>query len=62
MADGILTLENECADGKIVVTAQKSTGDLITLKCPYQRLAVCFSDIADEICESADTEEVRIIE
>lgn len=63
--DGILTLENECADGKVVVTAQKSTGNLITLKCPYQRLAVCFSDIADELCESsedAEVDEVRIIE
>ena len=63
--DGILTLENECADGKVVVTAQKSTGSLITLKCPYQRLAVCFSDIADELCESsedAEVDEVRIIE
>lgn len=61
-ADGVLTLENECADGKVVVTAKKSTGELITLKCPYQRLAVCFTELADEVCETADSDEVRIIE
>ena len=61
-ADGVLTLENECADGKVVVMAKKSTGDLISLKCPYQRLAVHFTEITDEVCETADTEEVRLVE
>lgn len=56
--DGVLTLKTDCGEGNVVVTAKKDSCELISLKCPFQRLAVYFSDF-EELDES---EEVRIIE
>lgn len=57
--EGVLTMKTDCGDGSVVVTAQKDSCDLISLKCPYQRLAVYFSDVREI---SAESDEVRIVE
>lgn len=43
LADGVLTAETEFEGKKVTVTANER-GDLISLKCPYHKLAVNFSE------------------
>ncbi len=42
-SDGVLTLNTELDGKKVTVTSDKS-GNLISLKCPYHKTAVYFSD------------------
>lgn len=58
--DGVLTLQTDCGAGNVIVTAQKDSCDLISLKCPFQRLAVYFSDVKE--IDTSESNEVRIIE
>ena len=54
--DGVLTIKTE-ADGSVcTVTADSSTGDILTFRSPGNKLAVFFSDV------SPYTEEVGVIE
>ncbi len=60
--EGILTISTEMDGEKAVVTAD-SSGNLLTLKCPSQRLAVTFSEQQEiDVTETAETMEIRIIE
>ncbi len=62
-SEGVLTLTAEACGEKAVVTADGS-GNLLTLKCPSQQLAVTFSGQQEiAVTETAETyEPVRIIE
>lgn len=42
--DGVLTLETEFDGKKVTITADEQTGKLISLKCPYYKLSVSFSE------------------
>lgn len=43
-SDGVLTFSDELDGKRVTVTADERTGDLISLKCPYRKLSVNFSD------------------
>ncbi len=43
VSDGIITIDTEY-DGNIVTVTSDTSGDLISLKCPYYSLSVNFSD------------------
>ena len=43
VSDGVLTADSEFGGKKVTVTANQS-GDLISLKCPYHKLTVSFTD------------------
>lgn len=42
--NGVLTLDTEFGGKKVTVTANENSGDLISLKCPYHKLSVNFTD------------------
>lgn len=42
--DGVLTADTEFDGKKVTVTANERSGDLISLKCPYHKLSVNFTD------------------
>jgi len=44
VSDGVLTADSEFGGKKVSVTANVSSGDLISLKCPYHKLSVNFTD------------------
>ncbi len=56
--DGVLTAETDFNGQRVIITAAKDTGELISLKCPYYKLAVHFSGQSPE----AATEEIVLIE
>ena len=58
--DGVLTAETDFNGERVIITAAKDTGELISLKCPSYKLSVHFSNQA----ASADlaTEEVMLLE
>lgn len=58
--EGVLTAETEFNGQRVVITAAKDTGNLISLKCPYYKLTVHFSEQAK--LGDLGTEEVVIIE
>lgn len=58
--DGVLTAQTEFNGKKVIITAAADTGELISLKCPYYKLAVHFSGQAD--AGDLSTEEIVIIE
>lgn len=43
-SDGVLTADAEFDGKKVTVTANERNGDLISLKCPYHKLTVSFSE------------------
>lgn len=53
--DGVLTAKVTFEGSKCVITADKATGDILSLKCPESKLAVYFSETAPY------TEEVGLI-
>lgn len=44
VSDGVLTADAEFDGKKVTVTANQNSGDLISLKCPYHKLSVSFTD------------------
>lgn len=42
--DGVMTIDTDFNGKKVTVTADSKTGDLISLKCPFYKLSVQFSD------------------
>ena len=54
--DGVLTIKTEADGSACTVTADSSTGDILTFRSPGNKLAVFFSDV------SPYTEEVGVIE
>ena len=54
--DGVLTIKTEADGSSCTVTADSSTGDILTFRSPSNKLAVFFSDV------SPYTEEVGVIE
>lgn len=54
--DGVLTIKTEADGCACTVTADSSTGDILTFRSPGNKLAVFFSDV------SPYTEEVGVIE
>lgn len=42
--DGVMTIDADFDGKKVTVTADAGTGDLISLKCPFYKLSVQFSD------------------
>ena len=42
--DGVLTIDTEYDGRRVTVTAASDSGELISLKCPYHKLAVYFSE------------------
>ena len=58
--DGIITLTTQFGEKPVTVTAAKDTGELISLKCPYYKLAVYFSG-QTELVETVETEETVFI-
>lgn len=44
VSDGVLTADAEFDGKKVTVTANERSGDLISLKCPYHKLSVSFTD------------------
>lgn len=58
--DGVITLNTQFGEKPVTITAAKDTGELISLKCPYYKLAVYFSD-QTELVETVETEEPVLI-
>lgn len=62
--EGILTLNTEIDGKKVIITSDKS-GQLLTLKCPYHKLSVEFSQqlaiSSPNELDTLETEEVSII-
>lgn len=58
--DGVITLTTQFGDKPVTITAAKNTGELISLKCPYYKLAVYFSG-QTELVETVETEELILI-
>ena len=58
--DGVITITTQFADKPVTITAAKDTGELISLKCPYYKLAVYFSG-QTELIETMETEDFVII-
>lgn len=44
VSDGVLTADSEFDGKKVTVTANGRSGELISLKCPYHKLSVNFTD------------------
>ncbi|MBS7369226.1 MAG: hypothetical protein KIG62_03635 [Oscillospiraceae bacterium] len=63
-SEGVLTAQSEYEGEKVVITAAKDTGALISLKCPYHKLSVRFSnqERVQPSRESNPADEVKIIE
>lgn len=57
--DGVLTAQTEFNGQRVIITAANDTGELISLKCPYYKLAVHFSN---QTATPFSTEEIAIIE
>lgn len=64
--DGVLTAESEFDGQKVIITAAGDSGELISLKCPYHKLSVHFSEqqkiSPPETKDPASDSEVMIIE
>lgn len=62
--DGVLTLSAEFDGKPVTITAAKSTGELISLKCPYYKLAVYFSGQTElpESAETIESEELLVLD
>ncbi len=59
-AEGVLTLNTE-ADGDKVIITSDADGELLTLKCPSQKLSVEFSEQSEQkLIETAETLEIII--
>lgn len=43
-SDGVMTIDTDFNGKKVTVTANSKSGNLISLKCPFYRLSVQFSD------------------
>lgn len=59
--DGVITLTTQFADKPVTITAAKDTGELISLKCPYYKLAVYFSGQEELVETVEETEELILI-
>ncbi len=60
--DGVLTLNTEAYGDKVIVTSDQN-GELLTLKCPSQKLSVKFSEQSEQkIIETAEETLEIIIE
>lgn len=58
--DGVITLATQFGEKPVTITAAKDTGELISLKCPYYKLAVYFSG-QTELIETVETQEPVLI-
>lgn len=59
--DGVITLTTQFAEKPVTITAAKDTGELISLKCPYYKLAVYFSGQEELVETVEETEELILI-
>ena len=58
--DGVLTFSSDYNGKNVAVSVSEDTGELISMKCPYYKLAVYFSGQEEFIPE--DTEECGLVE
>lgn len=59
-SDGVLTFSDEIDGKRVTITADERTGSLISLKLPYQKLAVSFSDQKPYTPVNHDEEKVTL--
>ena len=58
--DGVITFSTEYNGKTVTMNVSEETGDIISLKCPYYKLAVYFSDQTE--CAPESTEECGLVE